>query len=110
MKTMKVTVLNRKKNPVMEREEVVLLVEHEGKSQPSRKELEQVILAELGKKKEVVALKRIQSIFGTPVSRIFVNVYKSAEKKKYFEPAYLLKKEEKQNTPEESEHAAEKSA
>ncbi|PIO00661.1 hypothetical protein COT72_00305 [archaeon CG10_big_fil_rev_8_21_14_0_10_43_11] len=107
---MKVTVVEKKKNSVMEREEVMLLIEHERKAQPSRKELESVILAELGKKTDVVAVRKIQGMFGTPRSKVFVNVYKTAEKKAYFEPKYVLKKEEKLKEPEQGKQAGEASA
>ncbi len=89
---MKLTVSEKIKNPAMEREEIVFLVDHTGEAQPSRARLEEAFEVELNKKRNVFAIKRVTSFFGTSVSSVRVNVYANEEKRNYFEPKHLLKK------------------
>lgn len=89
---MKVELIDSKKNDVMEREEVLFKVYHDGKSQPSRKEMTDVVEAQLGKKSDFFVIKKIESLFGSSISKVRVNVYSSKDKKEYFESSSILKK------------------
>ncbi len=74
---MKANVLQKQKNPLLHREEVVLEVEAD--KTLSRKELREKIALQLNAELENVSVEKIQQPFGSKKMKVFVRVYDSKE-------------------------------
>ena len=117
---MKFSIKERKKNPLMKREEVLLSISHEGKPTPNRIQSLDEVAKLLGTPKENVIIDRIVTSGGGTLSEARVLAYK----KKDDIPAWRLKqmeqrmakvkqpsgKEEAPKPPESPEAASEEEA
>jgi len=103
---MKAEIVAKTRNNLMERDEVVFKVEHEGEASPKRKELLELVCAKLGKPKNVVAIQKIHTLFGLPESSVHVNVYDNPETLMKTEPKHVLKRYE-EKVEEKSEEVKE---
>lgn len=92
--TEKINVLEKKKNPVLGREEIIFEIEHQ--KTPSFTETEHLIHEELKTDKGAIAVKEIRGIFGSRRFRIKAFLYDSPENKEKIEP----KKKEKKKVGE----------
>ena len=85
-----ITEKESKENKAIGRTEIVFTVKHEGKSQPSRVELEGLLKAKIKEKHFII--KKIQSRFGMAESQAIVHAYKDEKTMNYYEPKYLFKR------------------
>lgn len=76
---MKLEVEIRKKNPLMNREEVWVRFDHEGKATPPRKDILKDIAKQLKAKDDCIIIDKIFSTSGKAVSRAKVFVYKKKD-------------------------------
>ncbi len=76
---MKVEILDRKKNPLMKREEIVFSVDHDGKATPARKDLFKEISGKLKVKEDLLIIDKIFSATGKSQSNLKVLVYKKKD-------------------------------
>ncbi len=76
---MKMEILERKKNPLMKREEVMFSMEHGGKATPSRKDLLKEVAGKLKVKENLLIIDRIFSATGKSQSNLKVLVYKKPD-------------------------------
>jgi len=87
-------IVSEKYNPLVKRREVVLKIGHVGVGTPSRK----VLRAELAKlfnvNVENVYVRKIETENGIGVSLIKAHIYDSPERAKFFEPEYIIKRNE----------------
>jgi len=92
---------DKKENKAIGRKEIVFVVTHEGKPQPSRAELEKLLPSKI--KEKYFVIKKIESRFGKAESRVVVHAYKDEKTMKHYEPAHLFKrgKPKKEETKEE---------
>lgn len=92
---MKLTVVEKKENPIFSRTELKFEVSHEKFPTPSRIDVENLISANVSSKEGLISINSIHSIFGQNKSSGNANIYKKAEDLKKYEPAYLVKRAEK---------------
>lgn len=76
--TMKIQLLQSKKNKLLHREEMKLEVT-ESKTTPSRKELMERIAETAGTKPLLVVIQKIEQPFGTHTNKVFARAYESRE-------------------------------
>ncbi len=76
---MKIDVLSRKKNPLMNREEVSLSIQHPGAPTPSRHSLLQELSKLLKAKEDVIVIERIITKAGGNLSEAKARVYAKPE-------------------------------
>lgn len=85
-----ITEKESKENKAIGRREIVYAIKHEGKSQPSRSELEKQLKIKIKEKNFVI--KKIKSRFGKPESEALIHAYADEKKMKYYEPQHLFKR------------------
>ncbi|UCD07684.1 MAG: hypothetical protein JSW41_01800 [Candidatus Aenigmatarchaeota archaeon] len=76
---MKMEILDRKKNPLMKREEIVFSVDHGGKATPARKDLLKEISGKLKVKEDLLIIDKIFSATGKSQSNLKILVYKKKD-------------------------------
>ena len=106
---MKVEIKDEKKNPLMKREEAVLVLDHSGKATPSRKEIWEAASKALKKDKNLIIVDSIFSEAGMSKSNARIFVYA----KKEDIPEYKLRKmtdKKKEKKEEKSPEAPKKEA
>lgn len=89
---MDVDVVNRKTNPLLDREEVEFTVTHEGEPTPSLAEIRKVLRAKLNSKAELTVVDSVYSHFGKSNSSGFAKVYKNKEMLDKIEAKHVLNK------------------
>ena len=87
---MEVEVVERRDNPLLYREEVVLRVKKE--ATPSRKEAKELVVAQTGVSPENVVVKRIYGKTGAREFLVEAYIYKDLDMMKVIEPEYVLKR------------------
>lgn len=91
-------IVRDKRNPLIGRRELELVVLHVGKPTPSRLELRYKLSKALGVPVEKLFIRSIRSEYGVGRSRVEVHVYDSVERALEFEPKYII---ERNKLPEE---------
>ncbi len=76
---MSVKILERKKNPLLKREEVYAVFEHAGKPTPSRPDILPFLEKVLNVKKDLILIHKIFSVKGKGESKVKVFVYSKKE-------------------------------
>jgi len=82
--------VERKENPLLAREEIVIKVKRD--ATPSRKEAKEIVVAQTGASPELVVVKKIKGLTGAREFLIEAFVYKDPEIMKTVEPEYILKR------------------
>ncbi|MEM3012064.1 MAG: hypothetical protein QW084_01710 [Candidatus Hadarchaeales archaeon] len=108
---MELRVLERKENPLVEREEVRLEVLHPGEPTPSREAVRSQLASQLGADGGMLVIWRLRTHQGSSCTRGLAHLYRSEEVLRKFAPRHLLqrgvKKEEKAGAKEEKAEAGE---
>jgi len=89
---MKVEIVERKENPLLERLEVKFRVDHSNAPTPKRLEVRSQLAAELGVAEELVVIDKLASTTGRQVASGIARAYSSRERLEELEPEYLLKR------------------
>lgn len=89
---MDVEILQKIDNPLLNRVEIVTIVKHPNSSTPKREEIKKKLAAILGSKEELMVVRKILSVYGKPISRVYINVYKDENTLRRVEPKHILKK------------------
>ena len=89
---MEVSIISRKENPLLEREELIFLVNHESKGTPSREEIKNKLAAILNVDTERLFIKKIESEYGITRSKGNARIYKSLERALLVEPKHIVKR------------------
>ncbi|MBU1974927.1 MAG: 30S ribosomal protein S24e [Nanoarchaeota archaeon] len=103
---MKLEITNRKKNPLLSREEITALLLFEGKT-PARLDVLDSAANALNTKKELVIVKKINTQFGEEKADVLIFKYDSKETLEKLEPEYVKKKHSKPTKKEGEEQAPE---
>ena len=109
---MKVNIVDKKENQLLKRTEYIIELDYEGKSTPSRKELQSFLATELKASQELIEVSKIFSEIGLTKGKAWVKVWKEkppeirkkwkqAEKKAEEKPAEAPKEEVKEEIPKE---------
>ncbi|MCD6434329.1 MAG: 30S ribosomal protein S24e [Candidatus Diapherotrites archaeon] len=85
---MKLKIVERKKNPLLYREDIIAEVEAE--TTPSRKELREKLAATLASKAELVIIKKIKQEFGQHKATVLAKHYESQDLLEKIEPKYII--------------------
>ena len=98
---MKIDIVKKTENKLLERTEIEVQVEHHGESVPKRDDFLNRISAMLNKERDQVVLIKLEAKYGRGESIALVHAYENADRAKAVEREYLLKrsgigKEEKQ--------------
>lgn len=113
---MNVEILEKREQPLLERQVVKAAITFEGTT-PSRKEMLAALAGQLKAKEEQLVLKTVSSAFGRTKAVATVHLYTSRKQAEKFEPRYRLDrgkpkeekpKEEKKGKPAKVEKPAEK--
>lgn len=89
---MEVSIISRKENPLLEREELIFLVNHESRGTPSREEIKNKLAAILNVDTEKLFIKKVESEYGITRSKGIANIYKSLERAVLVEPKHIIKR------------------
>jgi ribosomal protein S24E len=87
--TFEIEILNKEKNPLIERTELEFRIDHFGESTPNRLEVKKKIAGMEGADEKLTIIREISSHFGNPYSIGKANIYENAEDLKYFEPFHI---------------------
>lgn len=103
---MDVKILDKNKNVLMKRTEVVCEIEHEGEPTPKRDEVRKNVAGQLGANEKFVVIKSIDSVYGGG-SKAVLHIYSSEKDMMSHEKRHLLirsgiiKSEKAEEKPEE---------
>lgn len=87
---MKVEIVSKKENPLLERTEVSFTAEHAGKSTPTRDEVRSAIASDLSVQKERVIIDNMETEYGKGKSNGYAKVYVTPEAAMKGEKRHLL--------------------
>ncbi|MGB9674872.1 MAG: 30S ribosomal protein S24e [Nanopusillaceae archaeon] len=89
---MEVIILTREKNQLLNREEIIVKIDHKGEATPKREELKKKIAAMIGKDEKLVVVEKILTYYGKQESKAFVHVYENENDMMKLEPKHILKR------------------
>jgi small subunit ribosomal protein S24e len=89
---MEINIINREKNTLLNREEIIVNIEHKGEATPKREELKKKIAAMIGKDEKLVIVEKILTEFGKNRSKAFIHVYENENDMRKLEPKHILKR------------------
>ncbi len=89
---MELRVLERRENPLMEREEVRFEVLHAGEPTPSREALRPQLASQLGADGGMLVIWRLRTHQGSSRTRGLAHLYRSEEALRRFAPKHLLRR------------------
>jgi ribosomal protein S24E len=89
---MDVDVVDKKFNPLLERDEVEFTVTHEGEPTPGLAEIRKVLGAKLNSKADLTVVDSVYSHFGSSNSSGFAKIYKNEEMLQRIEAKHVLTK------------------
>lgn len=89
---MKIEIVKKTENKLLERLEVEATIEHLGQPVPTRDAFLSKIAAQLNKERDQVVLIKMQAKYGVGRSNALIHVYESSERAKLVEKEYLLKR------------------
>ncbi len=87
-------IVEEKYNPLIRRREVVLRIGHVGKGTISRGLLRAELARLYNVSVEHVYVKKIETEYGMGVSLVRAHIYDSPDRARYFEPEYIVKRNE----------------
>ncbi len=109
---MKVEIVKKTENPLLQRVEVRFRVEHPGEPTPKRLDVRAQLAPQLGVAEELVVIEKLASTHGRHEASGIARAYSSRERLEDLEPGYLLKrglpKEAKPEKPPEEKPEGEK--
>lgn len=88
---MKIDILNRKKNPLLSREEITFEL-LDFKETPNREEIRNKIAAQTNSKDDLIIVSSVVQQFGTKKIQGNAKIYSSAEEMAKIEPEYAIKR------------------
>ncbi|RLG51123.1 MAG: 30S ribosomal protein S24e [Thermoproteota archaeon] len=88
-----IEIVERKKNPLLYREEIILKFRFQGPT-PSRKEVREAVVSFLGVNQDRVVIRKISQEYGMPEAKVLVMLYNSSEKAKEIEPKHIIARHE----------------
>ncbi|MBY9000231.1 MAG: 30S ribosomal protein S24e [Candidatus Heimdallarchaeota archaeon] len=89
---MKIDIIEKKENKLLERTEITAKVDHVGQPVPKREDFMARLAALLNKEKDQVVLIKLEAKYGEGRSLALVHVYETAERAIAVEKEFLLKR------------------
>ena len=87
---MKVEIIKKVENPLLQRTEISFKADHTGGPTPKRSEVREQLAKLLGISEELVVIEKLASTHGQQIARGIARAYKDVEQLKRLEPEYLL--------------------
>ncbi len=91
------TVVREKNNDVIGRVEIQVRIDHIRRGTPSREEVVDAVSKMFSVDKSLIVVKKIVSVYGRGTSIARVNIYRSEETLRKFEPKYLIERLQKKS-------------
>jgi small subunit ribosomal protein S24e len=98
---MKVEIIERIENPLLQRTEIKFRVDHTGGPTPKRVDVCEQLAAQLGVPKELIVIEKLASMHGVQIASGIARTYSSREQLEELEPRYLLGRGLPKAKPEE---------
>ena len=89
---MDLKIISRENNQLLNREEIIVLIDHKNEVTPKRDDIKEKVSAMIGKDKNLIVVEKILTEFGKQRSKAFVNVYQNEEDMKKLELKHILKR------------------
>jgi small subunit ribosomal protein S24e len=89
---MDIEIVERKQNPLLEREEIRFEVAHEGEPTPTLVDIRRLLRAKVNSKDQLTVVDAVYSHFGSPVSSGSARIYKDEGRLKSTEARHILGK------------------
>ena len=88
---MKVKIVSKKNNPLLDRKEIVFEVEHaDTRGTPPRFEVRKELASKLKTKLDLVYIRKVETRTGTMIAVGEANAYDSTEQAKLLEPKHIV--------------------
>jgi small subunit ribosomal protein S24e len=89
---MKIEIVKRSENPLLQRADVRFKVDHAGQATPKRLDVRAQLATQLGVPEELIVIEKLASTYGRQVASGIARVYNSKERLEQLEPKYLLER------------------
>jgi len=89
MMSFDIEILEEKKNPLIERTEIKLRIDHFGAGTPNRLEIKKKIAALKNSKESLTIIHRIQTHYGSTHDIGLINIYDNVKELQFFEPFHI---------------------
>ena len=87
---MKVEIVEKSENPLFQRVEIKLKVDHAGEPTPKRLDVRAQVAAQLGVAEELVVIEKLAGAYGRQEASGIARAYSSKERLEALEPKYIL--------------------
>ena len=89
---MEIEIQSKTENPLLNRQEIHFLVQHNGEQTPKRELIRSELADKLKVKKDQIIVDHMNSHYGISTTIGYAKIYKSVKEAKNFEKDYLLKR------------------
>ena len=87
---MKVEIVEKSENPLFQRVEIKLKVDHAGEPTPKRLDVRAQLAAQLGVAEELIVIEKLAGAYGRQEASGIARAYSSKERLEALEPKYIL--------------------
>jgi len=84
-----IQILEEKRNPLIDRVELKVKIDHFGKGTPNRIDLKKKVAATQGSNEKLTIVKKIKTHFGSTEDIAKILIYDNSNELQYFEPFYI---------------------
>jgi small subunit ribosomal protein S24e len=84
-----IEILEEKKNPLIDREEIIFRIDHFSESTPNRLEVKKKIAALKNSNEKLTIIRNIQTHFGGTYDVGLANIYEEAKELQFYEPFHI---------------------
>ncbi|MFW9988354.1 MAG: 30S ribosomal protein S24e [Candidatus Odinarchaeota archaeon] len=84
-----IEILDEKKNPLIDRTELTIRIDHFGEGTPNRLEVKKKIAALQGSNEKLTIIKKLDTHFGSSYAVGKVYIYENSKDLTYFEPFHI---------------------
>jgi ribosomal protein S24E len=89
---MKITIVNKTENKLLERVEYEIEIDHQGESVPTRDSVLSKVAAQINKDRNQVVLIKMEAKYGIGISYAIIHSYDSTERAILVEKEHILKR------------------
>lgn len=89
-KSDEIEIVKVKENPLLKRKEVILNINHFGKSTPKRSEIRNYVAQLYNVPQDAVYIVKIKTEYGMNVSQAIIHIYDTHEQAIKIEPEYII--------------------
>ena len=89
---MKITIVNKTENKLLERIEYKIEIDHQGEAVPTRDSVLSKVAAQINKDRNQVVLIKMEAKYGIGISSALIHAYETTERAILVEKEHLLKR------------------